>query len=142
MRDDEIRNAMDEAVLAAIKHADSIPDKDSKEYGIAIDNAVKLYRPRMETAAKDCEYDESYQKRLAEAKKQMADEKFRQKQFEEQKRQFDKRLLVDAAVSGVKLGLFVVVGRWSAVLEGGGVIASGTAKNLIRSVQKFIDFKG
>jgi hypothetical protein len=50
------------------------------------------------------------------------------------------KLGADVVTNGVKLGAFLIVGKWSAVLESGGVIASGTAKSLIRNVQKFIDF--
>jgi hypothetical protein len=50
------------------------------------------------------------------------------------------KLLADVATNGVKIGAYLVVGKWSAILESGGVIVTGTAKNLIRNVQKFLDF--
>ena len=138
-KDEEIREAMDVSTLNSLKHLETL-NKDSNEYKTAVDNTMKLYRARMETADKDCAYDEAYQKRIAEKEKQIAEEKYRQQQFEENRRQFNQKLLVEVGTTGAKLAMFAVVGRWSAVIESGGMIASGTAKNLVRSVQKFIEF--
>lgn len=138
-RDEEIREVYDDAVLSALEHTEQL-DKDTEAYGKAVDNATKLYRLRMEQAKADCEYDEAYQRRVEEIKKRQADNKLREQQMAQQHKEFMYKLGADVVTNGVKLGAFLIVGKWSAVLESGGVIASGTAKNLIRGVQKFIDF--
>ena len=138
-RDEEIREVYDDAVLSALEHTETL-EKNSEEYGRAVDNATKLYRLRMEQAKADCEYDETYQRRVEEIKKRQADNKLREQQMAQQHKEFMYKLGADVVTNGVKLGAFLIVGKWSAVLESGGVIASGTAKSLIRNVQKFIDF--
>ena len=138
-RDNEIRESLDEVVLSSVEHVSTLA-KDSEEYGKAVDNMTKMYRLRMEQAKADCEYDEAYQRRIEEIEKRQADNKLREAQLKQQHREFKMKLLADVGTNAVKVGTFLVVGKWSAVLESGGVIASGTAKNLIRSVQKFVDF--
>lgn len=138
-KDEEIREVYDEAVLSGLEHMEEL-DKDSEAYGKAVDNTTKLYRLRLEQSKADCEYDETYQKRVEEIKKRQADNKLREQQMAQQHKEFMYKLGADVATNGVKLVAFLAVGKWSAVLESGGVIASGTAKNLIRTVQKFIDF--
>lgn len=138
-RDNEIRESLDEVVLSSVEHVSTLA-KDSEEYGKAVDNMTKMYRLRMEQAKADCEYDEAYQRRIEEIEKRQADNKLREAQLKQQHREFKMKLLADVGTNAVKIGTFLVVGKWSAVLESGGVIASGTAKNLIRSVQRFVDF--
>ena len=138
-RDDEIRESLDEVVLSSVEHVSGL-SKDSEEYGKEVDNMTKMYRLRMEQAKADCEYDEAYQKRIEEIEKRQADNKLREQQLKQQHKEFKMKLLADVGTNAIKIGTFLVVGKWSAVLESGGVIASGTAKNLIRSVQKFVDF--
>lgn len=138
-RDDEIRESLDEVVLSSVEHVSGLA-KDSEEYGKAVDNMTKMYRLRMEQAKADCEYDEAYQRRVEEIEKRQADNKLREQQLKQQHKEFKMKLLADVGTNAIKIGTFLVVGKWSAVLESGGVIASGTAKNLIRGVQKFVDF--
>lgn len=138
-RDNEIRESLDEVVLSSVEHVSGLA-KDSEEYGKAVDNMTKMYRLRMEQAKADCEYDEAYQKRIEEIEKRQADNKLREQQLKQQHKEFKMKLLADVGTNAIKIGTFLVVGKWSAVLESGGVIASGTAKNLIRGVQKFVDF--
>ena len=138
-RDDEIRESLDEVVLSSVEHVSGLAE-DSEEYCKAVDNMTKMYRLRMEQAKADCEYDEAYQKRIEEIEKRQADNKLREQQLKQQHKEFKMKLLADVGTNAIKIGTFLVVGKWSAVLESGGVIASGTAKNLIRSVQKFVDF--
>lgn len=137
--EERIRELYDESVVAALEHLETLP-KDSKEYSQAVENAAKMYRLRMEQAKADCEYDEAYQRRIEEIEKRQADNKLREKQMKQQHKEFLMKLGADVVTNAVKVGTFVIVGKWSAVLESGGVIASGTAKNLIRGVQKFVDF--
>jgi hypothetical protein len=94
----------------------------------------------MEQAKADDEYEDAYKRRIEEIEKRQADNELRKQQMAQQHKEFKMKLLADVATNAVKIGTFVVVGKWSAVLESGGVIASGTAKNLIRGVQKFVDF--
>lgn len=138
-RDDEIRESLDEVVLSSVEHVSGLA-KDSEEYGKAVDNMTKMYRLRMEQAKADCEYDEAYQRRVEEIEKRQADNKLREQQLKQQHKESKMKLLADVGTNAIKIGTFLVVGKWSAVLESGGVIASGTAKNLIRGVQKFVDF--
>jgi CHASE3 domain sensor protein len=136
---EEIRALYDKAVAASLEHLDTLP-KDSKEYAECVDNMTKMYRIRMEQAKADDEYEDAYQRRIEEIEKRQADNELRKQQMAQQHKEFKTKLLADVATNAVKIGTFVIVGKWSAVLESGGVIASGTAKNLIRGVQKFIDF--
>lgn len=138
-RDEEIRESFDEAILSSVEHVNDLP-KDSEEYEKAVDNMTKMYRLRMEQAKADCEYDEAYQRRIEEIEKRQADNRLREEQLKQQHEEFKMKLFADVVTNGVKIATFVIVGKWSAVLESGGVIASGTAKNLIRGVQKFVDF--
>lgn len=138
-RDDEIRESLDEVVLSSVEHVNGLA-KDSDGYGDAVDNMTKMYRLRMEQAKADCEYDEAYQRRIEEIEKRQADNKLREEQMKQQHKEFMMKLAADVGTNAIKIGVFMIVGKWSAVLESGGVIASGTAKNLIRGVQKFIDF--
>lgn len=138
-RGEEIRELYDDAVVSSLEHLATL-DKDSKEFEQGVDNLTKMYRLRMEQAKVDCDYDEAYQRRIEEIEKRKADTKLRQEQMKQQHGEFLMKLGADVATNAVKIGIFLVVGKWSAVLESGGVIASGTAKNLIRGVQKFVDF--
>lgn len=138
-RNEEIRELYDEAVASSLEHLDTLP-KDSKEYADCVDSMTKMYRLRMEQAKADDEYEDAYKRRIEEIEKRQADNELRKQQMAQQHKEFKMKLLADVATNAVKIGTFVVVGKWSAVLESGGVIASGTAKNLIRGVQKFIDF--
>lgn len=138
-RDNEIRESLDEVVLSSVEHVSGLA-KDSDEYDKAVDSMTKVYRLRMEQAKADCEYDEAYQRRIEEIEKRQADNRLREEQLKQQHKEFKMKLLADVGTNAVKIGTFLIVGKWSAVLESGGVIASGTAKNLIRAVQKFVDF--
>ncbi len=138
-RNEEIRELYDEAVASSLEHLDTLP-KDSKEYADCVDSMTKMYRLRMEQAKADDEYEDAYKRRIEEIEKRQADNELRKQQMAQQHKEFKMKLLADVATNAVKIGTFVVVGKWSAVLESGGVIASGTAKNLIRGVQKFVDF--
>lgn len=138
-RNEEIRELYDEAVASSLEHLDTLP-KDSKEYADCVDSMTKMYRLRMEQAKADDEYEDAYKRRIEEIEKRQADNELRKQQMAQQHKEFKMKLLADVATNVVKIGTFVVVGKWSAVLESGGVIASGTAKNLIRGVQKFVDF--
>jgi sulfate adenylyltransferase subunit 1 (EFTu-like GTPase family) len=138
-RNEEIRELYDEAVASSLEHLDTLP-KDSKEYADCVDSMTKMYRLRMEQAKADDEYEDAYKRRIEEIEKRQADNELRKQQMAQQHKEFKMKLLADVVTNGVKIGTFVVVGKWSAVLESGGVIASGTAKNLIRGVQKFVDF--
>lgn len=138
-RNEEIRELYDEAITSSLEHLDTLP-KDSKEYAQCVDNVTKMYRVRMEQTKADSEHDEAYKKLIEETEKRQSEIQFREQQMQQQHREFLMKLGADVATNVVKVGTFVIVGKWSAVLESGGVIASSTAKNLIRSVQKFVDF--
>ncbi len=138
-KDEEIRELYDDEVIKSLEHLATLP-KDSKEYASGVENMVKMYRVRMEQAKADCEYDEAYQRRIEEIEKRQADNKLKEAQMKQQHKEFMTKLGADVITNGIKIGTFIIVGKWSAVLESGGVIASGTAKNLIRGVQKFVDF--
>lgn len=137
--DEEIRELYDEAIASSLEHLDTLP-KDSKEYAQCVDNVTKMYRLRMEQTKADSEHDEAYKKLIEETEKRQSEIQFREQQMKQQHREFLMKLGADVATNVVKVGTFVLVGKWSAVLESGGVIASSTAKNLVRSVQKFVDF--
>ena len=137
--DEEIRELYDEAIASSLEHLDTLP-KDSKEYAQCVDNVTKMYRLRMEQTKADSEHDEAYKKLIEETEKRQSEIQFREQQMKQQHREFLMKLGADVATNVVKVGTFVIVGKWSAVLESGGVIASSTAKNLVRSVQKFVDF--
>lgn len=138
-RNEEIRELYDEAIASSLEHLDTLP-KDSKEYTQCVDNVTKMYRVRMEQTKADSEHDEAYKKLIEETEKRQSEIQFREQQMKQQHKEFLMKLGADVATNVVKVGTFVIVGKWSAVLESGGVIASSTAKNLVRSVQKFVDF--
>lgn len=137
---EEIREAVAEAALNTLKHAETL-DKDTQEFDKAVDNAGKLYRMVLETEATDNKQEDDYQRRLAEAQKQKEEAEYRQQQLAEQKRQHNQKMAADLAVSVVKLALFGVVSRWACVLEATGNVATLSGKNIVRAVQKYIELK-
>lgn len=131
----EIRQKCDDGLIDLLAYLSTLP-KDSKEYTDGIENFKKLYGIRLEQLKSD----DDYQRLAEEIAKRQSDNEFKQAQMAQAHKEFLMKLLADIGTNAVKVGAYMIVGKWSAILESGGVIASGTAKNLIRNVQKFLDF--
>lgn len=131
----DVKGLCNEGLVSLLSYMAELP-KDSKEYSDAVENLRKLYGIHLDQLKSEDDYE-----RLAEEiAKRQADNKFKEAQLAQAHKEFLMKLLADVATNGVKIGAYLIVGKWSAILESGGVIVTGTAKNLIRNVQKFLDF--
>ena len=136
---DDIQDGLDNMILSEMSYANEC-DKASDEHRRAIGNFNTLYTSRLETQKVADARDDAYQKRCEEIERRKAENALREAESSMRHKEATRKLVADIATNGVKVATYVIVGKWAAGLEGVGFLSSGTAKNLVRGVQKFVDF--
>jgi len=130
-RDEEIRDGLDTLVLDTLDYANRCPN-GTDEKKRAIEDVTKVYNVRKEQAKADCEYDETYQRRVEEFERRKADNEFREKQLEQQHKEFLQKIAADGVTTVAKLAVFGLVGKWAGNLETLGSISSKLGNSFFR----------